>query len=72
VDEKGKVAGKEKKARRGPRFPKRLLKGLPMLEFGHQSIGGVLDVRADLGTLMDLDTEMVLAPLQMLAQGRRK
>jgi hypothetical protein len=70
VDTKEKAA--EGKAWRGPRFPKQLLKGLPGLEFGHQSIGGVLDVKTDLGTLLDLDAEMVIGPLEALAQGRRK
>jgi hypothetical protein len=58
--------------RRGARFRKSLLEKLPRLPFGNKTISDVLDVRADLGTLTELDAEAVIGQLEALVVGQRK
>jgi hypothetical protein len=58
--------------RRGARFRKALLEKLPRLPFANRTISDVLDVRADLGTLAELDAEAVIGQLEALASGQRK
>lgn len=58
--------------RRGARFRKALLEELPRLYFSNKTISDVLDVRAELGTLAELDAEAVIGQLEALAPGQGK
>ena len=58
--------------RRGPGFRDQLLAKLPTLGYHSLTVAGALDVRADLGGIVDLDADAFLEPLQALVpEGKR-
>ncbi len=58
--------------RRGARFRRSLLEKLPPLSFESKTVSDVLDIRAELGTLTELDAEAVIGQLEALVLGQRK
>jgi hypothetical protein len=58
--------------RRGAGFRDQLLAKLPTLGYHSLTVAGALDVRADLGGIVDLDADAFLEPLQALVpDGKR-